>query len=52
VTASNGKLYAKNGASPKSHTDVRSMSTEAIEKCLAIAEHGVSTSKANGGLYG
>ena len=34
------------------HTNLRSMSIEAIEEYLAIAEHWVSTSKTNGGLYG
>lgn len=34
------------------HTNLRSMSIEAIEEYLAIAEHCVSTSKTNGGLYG
>jgi len=34
------------------HSDLRSMSVEAIEEYLAIAKHCVSTRKSNGGLYG
>jgi hypothetical protein len=34
------------------HSDLRAMSIEGIEECLAIAEHSVNTRKANGGIYG
>jgi hypothetical protein len=34
------------------HSDVQSMSIEAIDEYLAIAEHCISTRKTNGGLYG
>ena len=34
------------------HSDLRSMSIEAIDEYLAIAEYCTSTRKINGGLYG
>jgi len=34
------------------HTDLPSMSQEAIEEYLAIAHYCVTTAKANGGVYG
>jgi hypothetical protein len=34
------------------HSDIQSMSIEAIDEYLAIAEHCISTRKTNGGLYG
>jgi hypothetical protein len=34
------------------NSDLRSMAIEAIDECLATAEHCVNTRKGNGGVYG
>lgn len=34
------------------HDNLKSMSVEAIDEYLALVEYGVTTKKANGGLYG
>ena len=41
-----------NNGQMAAHSDARSMSMEAIDEYLAIAEHCISTRKTNGDVYG